>query len=384
MSLMIARIGIIGGGQLGRMLTEAALPLGYSVTVVDKTPNCPAAQVGARQIVADVNDPVAITLLAEQSDVITWEIEHIETDILFELELKGHNIQPSPATLRSMQDKFLQKELLRSAGLPVHGYVDLPANVTSRSERETVMSDLSRDYGSPLIVKARRGGYDGRGNHVYTGDLDALDASLGTSWAELYAEELVHFDKEVSAIVARDVAGRIMSYPLVETQQRNGICDIAMAPAGVSRNLERDARDVAHETVNLLGGAGVFAVEMFAIGDAVAINEIAPRVHNSGHHTIEANVTSQFEQHIRAITGMPLGSTAMRAPAALMINIIGQREEPLSREGLHSVLASPDVHPHFYGKSSRPARKVGHITVLGSSHESILPIAKRARGALEI
>jgi 5-(carboxyamino)imidazole ribonucleotide synthase len=349
MSLMIARIGIIGGGQLGRMLTEAALPLGYSVTVVDKTPNCPAAQVGARQIVADVNDPVAITLLAEQSDVITWEIEHIETDILFELELKGHNIQPSPATLRSMQDKFLQKELLRSAGLPVHGYVDLPANVTSRSERETVMSDLSRDYGSPLIVKARRGGYDGRGNHVYTGDLDALDASLGTSWAELYAEELVHFDKEVSAIVARDVAGRIMSYPLVETQQRNGICDIAMAPADVSRNLERDARDVAHETVNLLGGAGVFAVEMFAIGDAVAINEIA-----------------------------------MRAPAALIINIIGQREEPLSREGLHSVLASPDVHPHFYGKSSRPARKVGHITVLGSSHESILPIAKRARGALEI
>ncbi len=381
---MIEHIGIIGGGQLGRMLTQAAQPLGYQVTVVESAPNCPAAQIGARQIIGTVRDSEAITRLAEQTDVVTWEIEHIDAETLSDLEMAGHNIQPSPATLGTLQDKFTQKELLRKAGLPVHGYAALPADLTARSDRSRAMVELMKDLGSPLIVKARRGGFDGRGNHRYSGDLEAMEASLGADWGNLYAEEMVTFEKELSVVAARDLAGNVVTYPIIETQQKDNICHIAMAPADIDPRLARDANDVAHETLKLLGGAGVFAIEMFAIGNSVAINEIAPRVHNSGHHTIEANRTSQFEQHIRAITGMPLGSTAVRAPAAVMINILGSREEPLSREGLSSLLAIPDAHPHFYGKSSRPARKIGHITVLGRSIGEALPLAKQARGALKI
>lgn len=381
---MIEQIGIIGGGQLGRMLTEAALPLGYQVTVVDPTQNCPAAQVGARQIIGGLRDPEAITRLAEHTDVVTWEVEHIGAETLAELETNGHNIQPSPGTLRTLQDKYTQKELLRVAGLPVHRYAALPAGLTKQTDRSQAMAELVKEFGGPLIVKARFGGFDGRGNHFYSGDLAAMEESLGQDWDNLYAEALVPFEKELSIVAARDMSGNITTYPVVETVQKDSICHLAMAPADVDPRLARDATEIAYETLRLLRGAGVFAIEFFSTGNTVAINEIAPRVHNSGHHTIEANQTSQFEQHIRAITGMPLGSTALRAPAAVMINILGGREGPLSREGLESVLALPDAHPHFYGKSSRPARKIGHITVLGRSLDEVLPIAQQARGALEI
>ena len=352
--------------------------------MVENLPPCPAAQIGARQIIGTVQDPEAITHLAEQTDVVTWEIEHIDADILFDLEMAGYNIQPAPVTLRVLQDKFTQKELLRKASLPVHGYAALPADLTDESDRHQAMARLMKDLGSPLIVKARRGGFDGRGNHRYSGDNEAMEAALGTDWGNLYAEEMVTFEKELSVVAARDLVGNVVTYPIIETQQKDSICHLAVAPADIDPRLARDAVEVAHETLKLLGGAGVFAIEMFAIGNTVAINEIAPRVHNSGHLTIEANQTSQFEQHIRAITGMPLGSAAMRAPAAVMINIIGSRDEPLTREGLGTLLAIPDTHPHFYGKSSRPGRKIGHITVLGRSIAEALPLAKLARGALEI
>jgi phosphoribosylaminoimidazole carboxylase PurK protein len=352
--------------------------------VLESTPNCPAAQVGARQVLGSVRDPEAIAQLAHQTDVMTWEIEHIDADTLAELEKSGHNIQPSPVTLQVLQDKYLQKEMLKRAGLPVRSYAALPSGLTDRSERSQAMVAITERFGCPLIVKSRTGGYDGRGNYVYRGDLDAMDERLGADWDDLYAEEMVVFDKELSVVAARDQSGKIATYPIIETQQKDSICHVAMAPANISPRLARDAQEVAHETMKVLGGAGVFAVEMFAVGDVVAINEIAPRVHNSGHHTIEANHTSQFEQHIRAVTGMPLGSTALRAPAAVMINVLGTREEPLRRDGLRELLALPDTHVHFYGKSSRPARKIGHITVLGQSLDQILPIAERARGVLTV
>lgn len=371
---MIENIGIVGGGQLGRMLTEAAQPLGYHVTVVDPTPNCPAAQVGAEQIQAGLRYEAAVNELAGRTDVVTWEIEHIDSGVLADLVSAGYHVEPDPDTLRTIQDKYEQKNFLRWRGLPVADF--------SLVEHGQALTQAVGDMGSSLIIKSRTGGYDGRGNLVYEGQsIDELHAALGHS---LYAEQMVAFDKELSVVAARDLAGNVALYPTVETIHEDNICHTVISPAEIDLKTDREAQEIARETLRFLGGAGVFAIEMFSTENGVLINEIAPRVHNSGHHTIEANVTSQFEQHIRAVTGMPLGSTAMRASAAVMVNILGKREEPLNRRGLNAVLALPDTHPHFYGKSSRRARKIGHITVLADSVDAAIARAQIARDALEV
>jgi phosphoribosylaminoimidazole carboxylase PurK protein len=379
---MIENIGIVGGGQLGRMLTEAAHPLGYQVTVVEASPDCPATKAGANQIMGGLKDADAIRRLAEQTDVVTWEIEHIDTGILRDLAEEGYNVQPSPSTLAVVQDKFAQKQMLIKGGLPVAESLSL--QVEGAGNKTKQLDDIVRILGGTVILKTRTGGYDGRGNLLFDGDYARVDEVLGSDWGNIYAERIVPFEKELSVIAARDMQGNIAVYPTAETVHKDNICHTVVTPAGIRPELIADAQEIAHETLKQLDGAGIFAIEMFATEDEVIINEIAPRVHNSGHHTIEANVTSQFEQHIRAITGMPLGSTEMRVPAAAMINILGQREEPLTREGMDSVLALPDTHPHFYGKSSRKARNIGHITVLGSSVEEVLRTANQARNEFTV
>jgi phosphoribosylaminoimidazole carboxylase len=371
---MVEKIGIIGGGQLGRMLTEAAHPLGFDVTVLDPVPNCPAAQVGAQQIVAGLKDGDAIAELVKSSHVTTWEIEHVDSVTLGALADAGHNIQPEPSTLRVIQDKLKQKQYLASLDLPVAAF----APIGNERQLEDAVCTLGQD----MFVKSALGAYDGRGNLEYSGaSLAGLRNELGD---DLYGEKRVPFEKELSVIAARSMAGRIATYPTVETVHKDSICHTVLAPADIDPSVDSAAQEIAHETMRYLNGAGVFAIEMFAADKDVIINEIAPRVHNSGHHTIEAAQTSQFEQHIRAITGMPLGSTEMRAPAAVMINILGKRAEPLTRQGLDGVLALPDTHPHFYGKSSRRARKIGHITVLGSSLREALRTAEQARSELVV
>ncbi len=370
---MIETIGVVGGGQLGRMLTEAATPLGFEVVVVDPAEQCPAAQVGAEQIQAPLNNEAAIRELAERTDVLTWEIEHIPAPYLMALAQEGFNVQPSPATLAEIQDKFLQKEMLRRAGIPIAPYI--------------VIEDALKLGVTPFIVKARTGGYDGRGNmrvDTLTSTTRKAIEEMQQSQGPVYAERIVKFDKEIAVIAARDTVGRVALYPVVETVHSDNICNEVFAPANIPTHTEEAAKKIARATMELLDGAGVFAIEMFVAGDTVRVNEIAPRVHNSGHLTIEGMVTSQFEQHIRAITGLPLGSTDMRAPAAAMINILGTRDEPLQREGVETVLALPDTHPHYYGKSSRPARKIGHITVLGDSVEDVRAKAQQARSELTI
>jgi phosphoribosylaminoimidazole carboxylase PurK protein len=366
---MIETVGVIGGGQLGRMLTEAAKPLGFEVIVVDPVEDCPAAQVGAQQIVAPLSDKEAIVELAEASDVLTWEIEHIPAAFLEQLAIDGFRVEPNPATLRVIQDKLAQKRMLMAAQIPVaqsYGLDDVAGHFVADGS---------------YVVKTRRGGFDGRGNLFVNSLRDHRIPGLGAP-DELYAEKTVPFDKEVAIIAARDQQGNIAVYPLVETVHKDSICHIAMSPADVSDRTHQYAQEIGYETLRLLEGAGVFAIEMFVVGDNLVVNEIAPRVHNSGHHTIEANVTSQFEQHIRAVTGMPLGSTEQRSPSAVMINILGTRSEDLDREGLDKVLALPDTHPHFYGKSSRPNRKIGHITVLSDSVSEARIIAEQARKEL--
>jgi phosphoribosylaminoimidazole carboxylase PurK protein len=368
------RIGIVGGGQLGRMLTEAAKPMGFEITVLETGYPSPAAQAGARQIEGSIKDPAAIRSLAGEVDVMTWEIEHIDTEALSELAIPVH---PAPETLVMIKDKLQQKQYLRQRGIPVADYAAI--------EDDSDIRRAFHDFGS-VILKTRFGGYDGRGNQVLRNNPEEWPAArekLGVT--SLYAEQVLPFQKELAVIAARNRAGDIATYPVVETVQKDNICHIVLAPADIVPDAYYAAEEIAHETLKHMQGAGVFGIEMFLTeDDEVVVNEIAPRVHNSGHHTIEANKTSQFEQHIRAITGLPLGSTEMIAPAA-MINILGERNGEVELKGLDKVLAIPDAHVHLYGKSpTKVARKMGHITVRAHSVAEARELAIKAREELEI
>jgi 5-(carboxyamino)imidazole ribonucleotide synthase len=383
----VRRVGIVGGGQLGRMLTLAAHPLGLAVTVLDPDPGCPAAQVGATQIVGRLDDPAALAALSAATDVVTWEIEHIDADALVALEAGGVLVRPSPSMLAAVQDKFAQKQLLAGAGIAVAATVAFPPlGASAAPDRAAFLVSLVGRLGDPVVVKARRGGFDGRGNHVLSGGdpdaLGALTATLGDDWSALYAEASVPFVAEVAVIVARDAAGATVAYPTLRTVQEGGICHTVSVPAGLDPAIDAEAQDLGRRTVALLDGPGVFAVEMFVTPDAVVVNEIAPRVHNSGHLTIEAAATSQFEQHVRAVAGLPLGPTTLRTPAAVMVNVLGRREGPAPSEGLGAALALPDTHVHLYGKTSYPQRKIGHVTALGADAAEVAARALAAREAL--
>ena len=369
------RIGIVGGGQLGRMLTEVALPMGHEVMVIDPGENCPAAQVGAEQIQASLTDGDAITELAKQTDVVTWEIEHINAEVLTELNTP---VEPSPQTLITIKDKLHQKEMLRTGGIPVADFMPI------HSIRDFTTA-FDYFYGG-VIVKTRTGGYDGRGNMVVSSlsDWELLKDRFGST--PLYAEEIEAFQKELSVIVARDTSGNVTTYPVVETIHKDNICHLVLAPAQIEPSVRVDAEEIAHETAARLKGAGVFAIEMFLTEEEkVLVNEIAPKVHNSGHHTIEANITSQFEQHIRATTGQPLGSTEMLVAGAAMINILGERNGDVELSGLNIVKTMPNTFVHLYGKSpTKIARKMGHVTVLADSVEQAQQLAIKAREEISI
>jgi len=366
-------LGIVGGGQLGRMLTEAAKPMGFEVTVIDPGENCPAAQAGANQIQASLTDYDAVHELAEQVDVVTWEIEHINTEALYNLSVP---VEPSPYTLADIKDKLSQHMRLQARGIPV-------ADFRPISEQ----ADLDRVFDAfdgKVIVKSRYGGYDGRGNMVVDAPgWNQVSAKFGNQ--PLYAERIVPFRKELAVVAARGKTGVIRQYPVVETEHIRNICNIVSAPADISDGIRDDAIEIAHETMRQLDGLGVFAIEMFLTDeDQVLVNEIAPRVHNSGHLTIEANATSQFEQHVRAVMGLPLGSADPVSPA-VMINILGERDGEVEVNGRDRVLAIPETHLHLYGKSpTKVDRKMGHITVLADSVSEARQLAIKARKEFSI
>jgi phosphoribosylaminoimidazole carboxylase len=374
-------VGIVGGGQLGMMLAEAAHPMGYSVGVLDPTENCPAAQVGAAHILGSLSDPERLRELAARSDVITYEIEHFDAGAAVDLAAEGHHFEPWPQTVELIQDKLHQKEHLRGNGIPVADFVPV-VSVGEFAQAQERFGDM--------VVKTRRGGYDGRGNLVVDGHswrevISHFDGNQGG----LYAEKKVPFVRELSVVAARDLGGRIALYSTVETVHDNNICHIVRAPAQVSgpedEQAVRDAQEIAHEVTKHLYGAGVFAIEMFQdeYGN-VLVNEIAPRVHNSGHWTDKGARTSQFEQHIRTVTGEELGSTEMITPAAVMVNILGRRANSNWRSDcgeslLRGLLKDFGAHVRLYGKEPRIDRKIGHITVPGASVEQA---AVRARDSL--
>lgn len=371
-------IGIVGGGQLGRMLALAAQPLGFKIIVINPTPDSPASQVGAEEIIADLYDPDALRELAEKSDYLTVEIEHLDAEILDILAAQGKQINPAPKTIRLIQDKLKQKEFLHKAGIPVAPFVEI-------SDKNSAKKAL-KDFGGKMLIKTRHGAYDGRGNMLVASVADINKAFDLFAEKQLYAESYIPFAKELAVMVARSTQGEVAIYPIVETIHERNICVEVLAPAPVNDQQRKAAEKIAVEVAELLDGAGTFGIEMFLTKSGeVLVNEIAPRVHNSGHYTMEASRTSQFEQHIRAVTGLPLGDTGMVVPAAVMVNILGERNGPTTLTGLSDVLAVPHVSVHLYGKApTKVDRKMGHITATGKTLSEARKRARLARQQLSI
>jgi phosphoribosylaminoimidazole carboxylase PurK protein len=370
-------IGILGGGQLGRMLTEAALPLGYKVVVVDPGDNCPAKQAGAEQITGNLYDETALRLLAEKSDYLTVEIEHLDARLLDEISRTGIPVNPAPATVQMIQDKFQQKIFLKDANIPVADFVE----ITDKASAEQAL----KNFGGNMVLKSRLGAYDGRGNAVVS-DAEGIESAMKTLGDKLYAEAFVPFRKELAVMVARDTKGNVATYPVTETIQQRNICIETLTPAEISPATAKEASKFATAVAEHLEGAGVFGIEMFLTDDGkILINEIAPRVHNSGHYTIEACETSQFGQHVRAISGRELGPTTLKVPAAVMINILGERDGPTEVKGLEEAKAIPATAVHLYGKSpTKIDRKMGHITATGATIEEARERAEQARKLIDV
>ena len=357
-------LGIIGGGQLGMMITEAAQKMPEyidKIIVVDPTENCPASKVGAEHIMADFKNQNAIKELAEKSDVITYEIESGDSEVLKSVQSKVE-INPAPDTLRIIQDKFLQKTFLNDNNISVPEFIKIES-----------ISDLKlgiEKFGYPVLLKARRDAYDGRGNFKINSEFDIQKAYDYFEGRKLMLEKFVPFKMEVSVIAARSTKGEIKNYPLVENIHEENILRTTIAPARVSEEITKKAEKIAEKTMSVLNGAGVFGIEMFVTNnDNILINEIAPRVHNSGHHTLQSSKTSQFEQHLRAILGLELGDTKLLYPT-IMYNILGSKS--FTGEYNSPKIKEENVFLKMYGKDiSKPMRKLGHINLIGQKNESI-------------
>ena len=357
-------LGIIGGGQLGMMLTEAAkkMPEHISkVIVLDPNENCSASLVGAEQIVADFKDKDSIINLANQVDIITYEIESGDSDVLKSVENKAE-INPSPETLKTIQDKFLQKTFLQNHNIPVPEFIKV-------DDIEEVKEGLKK-FGYPALLKARRDAYDGKGNFKIDSENEIETAYDYFKGQKLMLEKFVPFKMEVSVIASRNTKGEIKTYPLVENIHEKNILRETIAPSRTSNEVSEKAEKIASNTMDVLKGAGVFGIEMFVTqDDEIVINEIAPRVHNSGHHTLQSSKTSQFEQHLRAILGLNLGSTEL-LHNTIMYNILGNLD--FQGEYKKIEISEKNIFLKMYEKKiSKPLRKLGHLNIVGFEKQSI-------------
>ena len=371
-----AVVAILGGGQLARMTIEAGSRMGIDFAILEREPGSPAARTAARALSGAWTDQVSLLELSQGALAVTLENEFVDAPALEWLAAQGVGVFPSGRTLGLIQDKLAQKRFMREAGVSVPDFEPVAG--------EDDLTAFARSAGWPLVLKARRNGYDGYGNATLRAPTDIHDAftRLGFPERELLVEAWVPFTRELAVMVARGAGGQCIVYPVVETVQRQHICHIVRAPADTPAPVARQATAIARQAVEAIDGIGVFGVELFETADGrVLFNEIAPRPHNSGHYTIEGCVTSQFENHLRAVLGLPLGSAEMVAPAAVMVNLLGQGNGPAVVEGLDQALAVPGVSIHIYGKTqSRAGRKMGHVTALGSS---VAQAEARARAAAD-
>ena len=357
-------VGMVGGGQLARMTHQAAIALGQSLHVLASTKDDPVAMVSPDVTVGSHTDLAALRGFAAGCDVLTFDHEHVPNEHLRALVDEGVNVHPGPDALVHAQDKLVMRTRLAALGVPGPRF----AAVTEVAHAVK----FGDEHGWPCVLKAARGGYDGRGVWMLADAEIARDtvARLLDAGTPLLVEERVEMRRELAALVARSPFGQGASWPLVETVQRNGICVEVLAPApGLSDVAAERAQEVALGIAGELGVVGVLAVELFDTATGFVVNELAMRPHNSGHWTIEGARTSQFEQHLRAVLDYPLGATDALAPAVVMANVLGAQETPAmgADERLHHLFARfRDAHVHHYGKAERPGRKIGHVTLLGT------------------
>ncbi|CAA9581593.1 MAG: N5-carboxyaminoimidazole ribonucleotide synthase [uncultured Thermomicrobiales bacterium] len=354
-------VGIVGAGQLARMMAQAAIPLDIRLVLLAASASDGAARVVPDVIVGNPDDPDALDELARRCDVITFDHELVDPRLLADLERQGHRVWPSSSTMSVAQDKRRQRTELSAAGMPVPAF----AAIESLADIEA----FGAGTGWPVVLKASRGGYDGRGVWIVQTAAAArsvLDGATANGTV-LLAEQCLPLDREFAVIVARREGGEVVTYPVTETVQRAGICRELRVPCALAPNLAWEAEDIAISIAGMYGLVGIMAVEFFLVGDRILVNELAPRPHNSGHWTIEGAATSQFAQHLRAVLDLPLGATAPTAPAIVTINLLGPDSGADPWDRLAAGLATPGAHVHLYGKTARPGRKLGHVTAVGET-----------------
>lgn len=348
-------VGVLGGGQLGRMLALAGYPLGLRFRFLDPSPDAGAGQI-AEHIVGSYEDPGTLSRFAEGLDVVTYEFENVPVEAV-RLLSRRVPVYPPPQALEAAQDRFIEKSFFGALGIPTPPF----APVNTLEELRTALNDI----GSPAVLKTRRFGYDGKGQYVIRGAADVDAAWLALGGQALILEGYVPFSRELSILAVRRGEGQITYYPLTENHHSEGILRRSLAPAsGVTTQQQSTAERYARLALEALDYRGVLAIELFEVEDHLLANEMAPRVHNSGHWTIEGAETSQFENHLRAILGLPLGSTSTIGYST-MLNIIGGLPDT------DKVLSTPGAHLHLYGKEPKPGRKLGHITLTAQSQEQL-------------
>ncbi|MEL6109572.1 MAG: 5-(carboxyamino)imidazole ribonucleotide synthase [Planctomycetota bacterium] len=367
-----ATIGMVGSGQLGRMFAIAAATMGYRVVVLAGDKNDPASQVATEVIEGQLTDRNAVRRFAEQCDVITLEFENIPSETI-QWCAESAPTYPSSLVLETAQDRLIEKSTLRDAGLPLAPFAEVDS-------AESV-AHFASEHGWPVIVKTARSGYDGKGQHR----LKNVDEASHVDWAAAgrwVAEKFIEFEREASVIVARSSRGEVRCFETIENRHRNHILDVSIVPADLTPAQRQRAEGIALATAEHLSLVGLICVELFVLGDSLLVNEIAPRPHNSGHLTIEACHTSQFEQHVRAVCGLPLGNPSRQVPAAAMANLLGDAWSDGTPRWEHC-LSEPGLELHLYGKANaKPGRKMGHLTTTGSDVREVVARVERGRDRL--
>jgi 5-(carboxyamino)imidazole ribonucleotide synthase len=370
---LIETIGILGGGQLGRMLTLEAKRMGYRVVTLEPFPSSPAGQVADQQIVAAYDDLRAIGELGARSDVVTYEFENIPLDSIVTLNIDRRLVRPNAEVLRVTQDRLLEKGLIRECGLEVAEF----AAIRSKADLEGALQRI----GLPAVMKTTLGGYDGKGQMVVHSAEEAFETLEAANGRTMIYEQFIAFDCEISVICARNADGQIITFPIGENQHDHGVLATTIVPARIDPFLAERAKASAMILARRLDIIGAFCVEFFVAGDRVLVNEIAPRVHNSGHYSLDATQISQYEAHVRAICDLPLVEPELLRPA-VMVNILGTGEGD-RLDGIPELLSDPEVKLHLYGKThAAMRRKMGHFTVRAHSVEDALERAERGKARL--
>jgi 5-(carboxyamino)imidazole ribonucleotide synthase len=366
------KVGILGGGQLGRMIIQEAVNYDFHIHIMDSDPNAPCSRIAYEYTIGDIRNYNHVLRFGQDKDVLTVEIENVNIEALYELERKGVTVYPQPRVLELIKDKGTQKEFYAANNIPTAPFELLTAD----PDKNTLKAKI------PFVNKLRTGGYDGKGVQIIRSEEDLPNVFKEAG----IAEELIPFEKELSVIVARNKSGEMACFPVVECEFNDAnLVEYLFSPADITREIENEAIALAQDVISKIDMVGLLAVELFLTKDGqLLVNEIAPRPHNSGHHTIECNVTSQFEQHLRSILDLPLGSTRA-VQAGAMLNVIGSEGYigPAVYEGLNHVLETEGAHLHLYGKEqTKPFRKMGHLTITGENMPTVRGKVDLLRGKL--